>query len=135
MALNAATANDSEPMIEMNTTPLIDVMLVLLIMFIITLPLTTNITRLDLPGEPLINPPARDKIELAIDFDGVMAWNGVVVESEAQLERYFRAAAAQRVQPELHVAPDKRAKYDHVARVLASAQRHGLTHIGIIGRE
>lgn len=59
----------------------------------------------------------------------------MVVESEAQLERYFRAAAAQRVQSELHVAPDKRAKYDHVACVLASAQRNGLTHIGIIGRK
>lgn len=135
MAISAAAASDGEPMIEMNTTPLIDVMLVLLIMFIITLPLTTNITNLDLPVNPQPKAPVREKIELAIDFDGVIAWNGVVVKNAQQLERYFRAAAARDVQPELHLAPDKRAPYDQVARVLASAQRNGLTHIGIVGSE
>lgn len=68
-------------MVEMNTTPLIDVMMVLLILFIITLPLMTNVTKLDLPGRPPLDAVERGVIDLAIDFDGVMIWNGVLVRN------------------------------------------------------
>jgi biopolymer transport protein ExbD len=133
MAISIAGAGDGDPMVEMNTTPLIDVMMVLLILFIITLPLMTNITKLDLPQDPSSDAVKREVIHLAIDFDGALVWNGVVVDGVEQLERYFRVEAARGVQPELHVRPDKRARYDRVAQVLASAQRNGLKHIGIVG--
>lgn len=134
MAINVGSAVDGDPMVEMNTTPLIDVMMVLLILFIITLPMLTNITRLDLPGRGPPEPVTRDTIDLAIDFDGAIVWNGSVLASREELERYFKAAAARgEEQPELHVRPDKRAEYDHVAHVLAAAQRSGLRYIGVVG--
>jgi biopolymer transport protein ExbD len=133
MAMSIA-AGDGDPMVDMNTTPLIDVMLVLLIMFIITLPVMTNNIRIDLPQQPG-SEARRESINLNIDFDGTIVWNGSVVENSQQLEQYFRAAAAQAVQPELHVRPDKRAKYDHVAQVLGMAQRNGIQRIGFAGQE
>lgn len=134
MAISVAASGSGEPMVDMNTTPLIDVMLVLLIMFIITLPVMTNNIKLDMPVSDgsWAKPEA---IELTIDYDGTILWNGTVVESLAQLEQYFRAEAAKPNQPELHVYPDKRAKYDHVAQVLGSAQRNGLRRIGFAGQE
>jgi biopolymer transport protein ExbD len=134
MAMSISTSGNGDPMVEMNTTPLIDVMLVLLIMFIITLPVMTNSINLDLPQAPERD-KKREAIHLSIDYDGTIAWNGVVVESFDQLERYFRVEAAKGAQPELHVRPDKRAKYDHVARVLGSAQRNGIERIGFAGQE
>ena len=134
MAMTLTTGGDGDPMADMNTTPLIDVMLVLLIMFIITLPVMTNNTRIDLPhgtsGEV-----QRDSIKLSIDYDGAIVWNGSVVENYQQLEQYLRAAAGQEVQPELHVRHDKRAKYDHDDQVLAMAQRSGIQRIGFAGQE
>jgi biopolymer transport protein ExbD len=134
MAMSISTGGDGDPMADMNTTPLIDVMLVLLIMFIITLPVMTNNTRIDLPQGPT-GGPKPEAVSLSIDFDGTMLWNGNVVESFPQLEQYLRSAAAQAVQPELHVRPDKRAKYDQVAQVLAMAQRNGIQRIGFAGQE
>ena len=131
MAIGNLTSVESDPVVEMNTTPLIDVLLVLLILFIITLPTMTNITKLDLPGEPIADAVKREKIELAIDFDGALVLNGVLVESREELERYFKAAAANATQPELHVRPSRRTEYEHVAHVLASAQRSGLKYIGV----
>lgn len=133
MAMSVSGTADGEPMVEMNTTPLIDVMMVLLILFIITLPLMTNITKLDLPQVPDPDTVKRNVIDLAIDFDGAIVWNGSLIESLDQLERYFRAEAAKGLPPELHVRPDRRAEYDRVAHVLASAQRSGLKRIGIVG--
>lgn len=134
MAMSISMGGDGEPMAEMNTTPLIDVMLVLLIMFIITLPVMTNNTRIDLPhGDTKAT--NSEAINLSIDYDGTMVWNGNIVEDYRQLEQYLRAAAAQPAQPELHVRPDKRAKYDHVAQVLAIAQRNGIQRIGFAGQE
>jgi biopolymer transport protein ExbD len=133
MAMTLSSGGDGDPMVDMNTTPLIDVMLVLLIMFIITLPVMTNNINLDMPlGD---GRAATEKIELAIEYDGTILWNGAVVESLAKLEQYFRAEAAKPNQPELHVRPDKRAKYDHVAQVLGSAQRNGMVRIGFTGQE
>ncbi len=135
MAMSISAGGSNEPMVDMNTTPLIDVMLVLLIMFIITLPVMTNSINLDMPHLIDGGTPATEKIDLTIDYDGTILWNGVVIESIAQLEQLFRAEAAKPNQPELHVRPDKRAKYDHVAQVLGSAQRNGIQRIGFAGQE
>ncbi len=134
MAMSVSPAGGDGPMVDMNTTPLIDVMLVLLIMFIITLPVMTNNIKLDLPVN-LDGGAKREAIEVGIDYDGTILWNGSVVQNLAQLDQYFRAEAAKATQPELHVRPDKRAKYDHVAQVLGMAQRNGLQYIGFAGQE
>jgi len=133
MAMSIGATDDSGPIADMNTTPLVDVMLVLLILFIITLPVMTNSTTLHIGrGDP---GPTREAITLAIDFDGTILWNGTVVQDLAQLERYFRVEAGKADQPELHVLPDRRAKYDTVAQVLAVAQRSGMQRIGFAGQE
>ncbi|GFE81884.1 hypothetical protein GCM10011487_38840 [Steroidobacter agaridevorans] len=134
MAMSVSAGGNGEPLVDMNTTPLIDVMLVLLIMFIITLPVMTNNIKLDMPVADG-GTPATEKIDLTIDYDGTILWNGAVIDSLAQLEQYFRAEAAKPNQPELHVRPDKRAKYDRVAQVLGSAQRSGMHRIGFAGQE
>jgi biopolymer transport protein ExbD len=126
---------EDEPMMDINMTPLIDVMLVLLIMFIITIPVMTHAVKLDMPratNAPSLAQPV--VINLEIDFDGTVLWNGTPVDIEA-LEGYFRREAAIDPQPELHIRPSKRAKYDVVARVLASAQRNGMRKIGFVGNE
>jgi biopolymer transport protein ExbD len=133
MAMSVSSSTDG-PMVDMNTTPLIDVMLVLLIMFIITLPVMTNNTNLHMPISDGGKAPT-EAIKLAIEYDGTLLWNGAVVENLAQLEQYFRAEALKPDQPELHVRPDRRAKYDNVAHVLAIAQRNGMKHIGFEGQE
>jgi biopolymer transport protein ExbD len=110
-------------------------MLVLLIMFIITIPVMTHAVKLDMPratNAPSLSQPV--VINLEIDFDGTVLWNGTPVEIEA-LEGYFRREAAIDPQPELHIRPSTRAKYDVVARVLASAQRNGMRKIGFVGNE
>jgi biopolymer transport protein ExbD len=126
---------EDEPMMDINMTPLIDVMLVLLIMFIITIPVMTHAVKLDMPRAS--NAPSNAQpivINLEIDFDGTVLWNGTPVEIDS-LEGYFRREAANDPQPELHIRPSKRAKYDVVARVLASAQRNGMRKIGFVGNE
>ncbi|MEO8485549.1 MAG: biopolymer transporter ExbD [Betaproteobacteria bacterium] len=139
MAMNVGTqgqGSDPDVMIDINTTPLIDVMLVLLVMLIITLPIQLHSVNLNMPvGNP---PPPLVKPEvLKIDIDNMsrIYWNGELLAGRADLEEKFQSAAAQPVQPELHLRPDKAAKYEQVALVLASAQRLGLTKIGIIGSE
>jgi biopolymer transport protein ExbD len=132
MAMSIAAHDDSGPIADMNTTPLVDVMLVLLILFIITLPVMTNSTNLHIGGG---SAETRQTISLAIDFDGTILWNGTVVRDLAQLERYFAVEAGKANQPELHVLPDRRASYDAVAKVLAIAQRSGMQRIGFAGQE
>ena len=137
MAMNVGSGGEGEPMMEINTTPLIDVMLVLLIMFIITLPVMTHAVKLDMP-RPNANPtPPTEVIEpirLDIDWDGAIIWNGSQVQLQ-DLESYFRNEASKNPQPELHVRPDRRANYDTVAKVLALAQRNGMQRIGFVGNE
>jgi biopolymer transport protein ExbD len=135
MGMSIGGGGEDEPMMDINMTPLIDVMLVLLIMFIITIPVMTHAVKLDMPRAS--NAPSQVQpvvINLEIDFDGTVLWNGTPVDIES-LEGYFRREAANDPQPELHIRPSKRAKYDVVARVLASAQRNGMRKIGFVGNE
>jgi biopolymer transport protein ExbD len=133
---NPLRANDPDVMIDINTTPLIDVMLVLLVMLIITLPIQLHSVNLNMPvgnpPPPLVKP---EVVKVDIDNTSRIYWNGEVLEDRAALEEKISAAAAQPTQPEIHLRPDKNAKYNQVALVLASAQRLGLTKIGIIGSE
>ena len=137
MAMSVGSGGEGEPMMEINTTPLIDVMLVLLIMFIITLPVMTHAVKLDMP-RPTANPNPPpilvEPIRLEIDFDGSLIWNGSQIQF-ADIEGYFRNEAKKDPQPELHVRPNRRANYDTVAKVLAIAQRNGMQRIGFVGNE
>ena len=136
MGMSVGSGNEGEPMIEMNTTPLIDVMLVLLIMIIVTLPIMTHAVKLDMP-RPDNTPPAvqPELIEIVIDYDGTILWNGTAVQDLATLERYFRTESQKVPQPQVAIRPDSRAKYDYVAQVLASAQRNRIEKMGLIGNE
>jgi biopolymer transport protein ExbD len=129
-------SSDDDMMMEMNTTPLIDVMLVLIVMLIITIPIQTHAVKLDMPrpnpNAPLVQP---EVIDLVVDFDGTLLWNGQPVPNGATLVNYFTEAAAKDPQPELHLRPNKLAKYDVVAKVLATAQRLHIRNIGIVGDE
>jgi biopolymer transport protein ExbD len=127
---------DPEVMIDINTTPLIDVMLVLLVMLIITIPIQTHAVKLNMPvgnPPPPLTPP--EVITIEVDFDGTVLWNGDTVPDRPTLEARFRGAASQPVQPEFHLRPNKLVTYKHVAGVMASAQRLGITKIGLIGAE
>ena len=139
MGMNVGSpGGSSEPdvMIEINTTPLIDVMLVLLVMLIITLPIQLHSVNLNMPignpPPPLVKP---EVVKLDIDPSSVVYWNGEAMPDRATLESKIYEAAQQAVQPEVHLRPDKSAKYAIVAGVMASAQRLGLTKIGIVGSE
>jgi biopolymer transport protein ExbD len=134
MAMNVGNASgEGEVMVEMNTTPLIDVMLVLLTLLIITLPIQTHAVKLDMPNPHSPPPPTPPPtVEVGVDFDGTVTWNSAPVDN-ATLESYLRNAATQDPQPEIHLNPDRLAKYDNVARVLTEAQRLGVTHIGFTG--
>lgn len=136
MSMSVGGGGADEPMMDINTTPLIDVLLVLLIMFIITLPVMTHAVKLDMPQSRNTTPPTvvTEPIRLDVDWDGTIIWNGNVVQLDA-LEGYFRQEAAKDPQPELHVRPDRRADYDTVAKVLALAQRNGMQRIGFVGNE
>lgn len=121
---------------DINTTPLIDVMLVLLIMLIITIPIQLHAVNLNMPtGNP---PPSDIKPEvLRIDIDerSTVLWNGEAIADLPEVERRFEQIATQAVQPEVHLRPDRHARYSIVAGVMASAQRSGLTKLGIVGSE
>ena len=137
MAMNVGKGSgDPEVMLDINTTPLIDVMLVLLVMLIITIPIQLHSVNLNMPTgnppPPLVKP---EVVKIDVDEFSRVYWNGEVLPDRATLEEKLTAAAAQGVQPELHLRPNKLAKYDVVAGVMASSQRLGLTKIGIVGSE
>ena len=127
---------DPEPMMELNMTPLIDVMLVLIIMLIITIPKQNHAVNLNMP---VGNPPPQTKepvvVTIDVDFDGTITWDGVVVPDRATLDQKLSAVAAQADQPEVHLRPNKLVAYKSVAGVMASAQRLGVTKIGMVGNE
>jgi biopolymer transport protein ExbD len=139
MAMNVGAADDSgepEVMVEINTTPLIDVMLVLLIMLIITIPIQLHSVNLNLPNG---NPPPQivqpQIVQVDINAAGVVSWNGEAIQSRAALESKLTGAAAEAPQPELHLRADSDAPYKAVAAVLASAQRLGANKLGLVGNE
>jgi biopolymer transport protein ExbD len=138
MAMNVGPTTGSEPevMVDINTTPLIDVMLVLLIMLIITIPIQLHSVNLNMPignPPPPIRPPV--VVQVDVDFDGTIYWDGQPLLDRAALESKLAEVAAQPDQPELHLRPNKLATYKYVAQVMASAQRLGVTKIGLVGNE
>ncbi len=138
MAMNVGSGGgEDEVMMDINTTPLIDVMLVLLIMFIITIPIQTHAVKLNMPTPNKAAPPPKppEIVRIDVDFDGTIGWNGVIVPDRATLEAKLAAAAAQADQPEVHLRPNKLVTYKVVAMIMASAQRLGVTKIGIVGNE
>ncbi len=138
MAMNVRSENssaDPDVMIEMNMTPLIDVMLVLLIMLIITIPIQNHAVNLNMPigAPPQLTQPK--VVTIDVDFDGTVLWDGLALPDRATLESKLQTVAAIPDQPEVHVRPNKLVAYKSVAAVLASAQRVGVTKIGIVGNE
>jgi biopolymer transport protein ExbD len=134
MAMSVGTAS-GETFCDINTTPLIDVMLVLLVTLIVSLPIMTHAVKLDMPN--VTNPPPPppvppEVIDLEIDFDGTVVWNGSAVSGLSQLEGYFRAERDKEPQPEIHLRPDRRARYEIVAKVLAAAQHNHMKKIGFV---
>jgi biopolymer transport protein ExbD len=126
--MHAKDASLPEP--ELNATPLIDVLLVLLTMLILTVPVINHAIKLDLPygGSP---PGPRTAIDLDIDADGRVFWNGTGVADDLQLEAWLQDLAHQAPQPDLKIWPDKRGRYERVAQVMAAAQRSGVEHIAL----
>ncbi len=136
MGMSAGATKEGEPMMDINTTPLIDVMLVLLVMLIITIPIQTHAVKLNMPvGNP--PPPTVPPvvIQIDVDFDGTIFWNGETVAGREPLEQRLTSAAATEPQPEIHLRPNKLAQYKDVAMVMATAQRLGLTKLGVVGNE
>lgn len=132
----SSNASDQEVMAEINTTPLIDVMLVLLIMLIITLPLQLHSININNPvGTP--PPPAAppEVVRLDIGADNSIAWNGEKLPDLSALDARLAGAAAQPVTPEFHVRPDKSSAYRLLAGVMSSIQRNGLKKVGVVGNE
>jgi len=132
MSMNVA-GDKSGVMCEVNMTPLIDVMLVLIVTLIMTLPIQTHAVKLDMPP-PTDQPPPPvlpDVINLDVDFDDTVYWDGNKVDL-TQLEGYFRVESKKDPQPEIHLRPDKRSHYDTTAKVLASAQRNNMQKIGFV---
>jgi biopolymer transport protein ExbD len=139
MAMSMPTGGDSDEMevvVEMNTTPLIDVMLVLLIMLIVTIPIQTHAVKLDLPaGNPPPPPVPPTVVTIDVDFDGTISWNGDALPDENALRAHLIEAAKADPQPEVHLKPNKLATYKYVAHVMADAQRLGVLKLGLVGNE
>jgi biopolymer transport protein ExbD len=138
-----AASEEGDVMVDINTTPLIDVMLVLLIMFIITIPIQTHAVKMNMPtpnnSAPPPTPPVIVRVD--VDFDGTIGWTvgdaAEVIQSgdRASIESHLAGIAAMADQPEVHLRPNKLVTYKHVALIMATAQRLGVTKIGIVGNE
>ncbi len=130
----AVTGDSAEPMVEPNVIPLVDVMLVLLIIFIITIPVMTHAVKIDLPrNTPPTNVEKPEAINLSVDFDGSIIWNESIVDRETLLY-YIGQEAAKDPQPEVHIRADSRVRYEYVADVLFALQRGGLNKLGFINQ-
>ena len=129
-------ADDAEVMVDINTTPLVDVLLVLLVMLIISIPIQLHAVNLEMPSTNAPSPPVEPQVvQLDVTPAGTFQWNGQTLKNRDELESKLREAAAQPEQPEIHLRPDRAAKYEAVAAALASAQRLGLLKIGLVGSE
>jgi biopolymer transport protein ExbD len=136
MAMNVGEGTEDGVMMDINTTPLIDVMLVLIIMLIITIPIQTHAVKMNMPVGPSSPPPRPPEVvRIDVDFDGTIGWNGAVVANRTELENRLSQLAAMPEQPEVHLRPNKLVSYKVVAMVMASAQRLGVTKIGLVGNE
>ena len=130
MSMSVGASEQGAPMMEINTTPLIDVMLVLIIVLIMSIPVMTHATKLDMPQTNNPPPPVRPEvIQIDIDFDGTIVWNGTVVSGIPQLESFFRSERDKDPQPEIHLRPDRRSRYE-CARQAARRDPARLEHNG-----
>ena len=138
MGMNVGNSNRSgepEMMMEINTTPLIDVMLVLLVMLIITIPIQLHSVELALPvGTPPVNLIKPEKVQIDIDDKSTLYWQGLPVTA-LELDANMQSLSGQNPQPEVHIRPNKNSQYAVFANVLASSKRLGLTKIAVIGSE
>jgi biopolymer transport protein ExbD len=134
----AAGGAEGESLAEINMTPLIDVMLVLLIIFIINVPQATHAVKIDNPQPPPPNQPPPptppEVVDLSIDFDGTLLWNKAPVD-RATLRQYIVSDAQKDPQPEVHITVDKFAKYEKVAQTLADLQSNGMKKIGFVNND
>lgn len=124
---------EGAPMADINTTPLIDVMLVLLVTIILSVPIMTHAVKLDMPPPNPNQPPPQvqpEIVDLDIGSDGTIVWNGQTVPSIPALEQLFQSKENEDPQPEIHLSPDPQAQYGVVAQVLAAAQRNHMSKIG-----
>jgi biopolymer transport protein ExbD len=129
-----ANSNEGKSYSDINMTPLIDVMLVLLIIFIITIPTQTHAVKIDNPSHTPPPPTPSEVIDLSIDFDGTLLWDTAPV-TRATLQSYISQEAAKTPQPEVHITVDKFAKYQIVAQTLADLQHRGLKKIGFVNND
>ena len=137
MAMQTTSDNQSgEPIMDINTTPLIDVLLVLLIMFIITIPIQTHAVKLDLPQSDGSPPPPVDPIKnkVVITTPGALLWNGAPVSPE-QLRQYLEVSQQMDPLPELHLQPEPNARYEVVDQVLAITKQAKVEKMGFVGNE
>jgi biopolymer transport protein ExbD len=135
MNVGSSSSDEPEVLMDINTTPLIDVMLVLLVMLIITIPIQLHSVNLEMPvGTPPVNNIKPEKIQIDIDERSVVYWQGLPVNAQ-QLEVNMKTLASATVQPEIHLRPNKAASYAVFANVLSSTKRIGLTKIAVIGSE
>ncbi|WP_066655584.1 MULTISPECIES: ExbD/TolR family protein [unclassified Sphingomonas] len=133
----SAGKSDGEPMMEMNTTPLIDVMLVLLIMLIVTIPPQSHAVKVDLPqntDQPPQNPVEPQKNKVTIEPDGRVYWNGSEIDL-VTLRQYLDQSVQITPEPELHFQPNPQARYERVDEVLAVIKRSAVTKLGFVGNE
>ena len=132
MAFGGGLEDDNEVMSEINMTPLVDVMLVLLIIFIITVPVLTHSVKVDLPrADNTLNDIKPETVNLAVTAQGQIHWNETEVSLE-ELEQRLSAAATQQPQPEIHIRGDRAADYEHVMKAMAAVQRAGILKLGFV---
>lgn len=130
-----ASDDDADVMVDINTTPLVDVLLVLLVMLIISIPVQLHSVLLEMPSTNTPPPGEPSIVQLEVTPAGAFVWNGEFVADRGELEKRLMDAAARPEQPEIHLRPDPRAKYESVAAALASSQRLGLAKVGLVGSE
>lgn len=132
MAFGSGLDDDDSVMSEINMTPLVDVMLVLLIIFILTVPVLTHAVKIDLPQADNVPNEVKPKtIALTVTADALIHWNDDVIDN-AELDARLQAVAAEEPQPEIHLRGDKAVAYEHVIRVMAAAQRAGVQKLGFV---
>ena len=137
MGMNIGASHDTDPdlMVDINTTPLVDVLLVLLVMLIITIPIQLHAVNLEMPvGTPPNNVEKPPKVQIDIDEKSVVYWQGLPVTAE-ELDAKMTELAAMPVQPEIHLRPNKDCQYAVFANVLSTSKRKGLSKLAVIGSE